>query len=98
EEARSNLAKSEEANRRLEDLDRLRQQYLRNVSHEFRSPLTVIKRYAEYLREAGAADGDSLRDVMLTIVESCDRLIDLVDTLIEVSRIEQGTAHDALQL
>ena len=98
EEARSNLAKSEEANRRLEDLDRLRQQYLRNVSHEFRSPLTVIKGYAEYLRESGAADDDSLRDVMRTIVESCDRLIDLVDTLIEVSRIEQGTAHDALQL
>lgn len=98
EEARASLAKSEEANRRLEELDRLRQQYLRNVSHEFRSPLTVIKGYAEYLREADETDHDSLRDVMRTIVESCDRLIDLVDTLIEVSRIEQGTAQDALQL
>lgn len=98
EEARASLAESEHANRRLEELDRLRQQYLRNVSHEFRSPLTVIKGYAEYLREADKTEPDSLRDVMRTIVESCDRLIDLVDTLIEMSRIEQGTAQEALRL
>ena len=44
EEARAHLAQVVEANRRLEELDRLRREYLRNVSHEFRTPLTVIKR------------------------------------------------------
>jgi signal transduction histidine kinase len=79
-----------EANRRLEELDRMRQQYLRNVSHEFRTPLTVIKGYAEYLMEAGPLAPGPLHDVMRVVNESCDRVIDLVDTLLEVSRLEQG--------
>jgi PAS domain S-box-containing protein len=98
EDARAHLAKTEEANVRLEELDRLRQQYLRNVSHEFRTPLTVIKGYAEYLTEAGAHDDRSLRDVMRILVESSDRLIDLVDTLIEVTRVEQGTPWATLHV
>jgi signal transduction histidine kinase len=75
------------ANRRLSELDRRRREYLRNVSHEFRSPLTVIKGYAEFL--LGAESGRQ-QEMMREILESCERAIDLVDTLIEVSRIEQG--------
>jgi len=95
EQARSHLSEMAEANRRLEELDRLRKQYLRNVSHEFRTPLTVIKGYAEYLREGNPPDEATLRDVMRMIIESCDRVIDMVDTLIEVSRIEHGQALEA---
>lgn len=97
-ETRSHLSEMAEANRRLAELDQLRQQYLRNVSHEFRTPLTVIKGYAEYLMDVGVGDERSLRDVMRILVESCDRVIDMVDTLIEVSRIEQGAAQQSLQV
>jgi PAS domain S-box-containing protein len=97
ESARSHLAQLEAANRRLEELDRLRQEYLRNVSHEFRTPLTVIKGYAEYLLTDAEQDPAAVRDVMRIIVESCDRVIDLVETLIEVSRVEQGTAEQELR-
>jgi len=68
----------------------MRQQYVRNVSHEFRTPLTVIKGYAEYLMEAGPQEPGALRDVMRVVTDSCDRVIDMVDTLLEVSRLEQG--------
>ena len=95
---RSQAARLAEANRRLEDLDRLRQEYLRNVSHEFRTPLTVIRGYAEYLIDAPAQEPAALRDVMRIVMESCDRVIDMVDTLIEVSRIEQGLAGNTLQV
>jgi signal transduction histidine kinase len=90
EDARASLARVSEANRRLEELDRMRQQYLRNVSHEFRTPLTVIKGYAEYLMEAGPLAPGALHDVMRVVNDGCDRVIDLVDTLLEVSRLEQG--------
>jgi two-component system phosphate regulon sensor histidine kinase PhoR len=60
--------------------------------------LTVIKGYAEYLMESGVPDDQSLRDVMRILVESSDRVIDLVDTLIEVTRIEQGTPQETLHL
>ncbi len=98
EQAHAHLAQTEAANRQLEDLDRLRQQYLRNVSHEFRTPLTVIKGYAQYLMDTGAENDAALRDVMRVVLESSERLIDLVDTLIEVSRIEQGGAEATLQV
>jgi signal transduction histidine kinase len=97
EEAHTHLAEVVEANRRLEDLNRLRQQYLRNVSHEFRTPLTVIKGYAEFLRE-GPPEGESLDDVLRVMAESCDRLIEMVDTLIDVSRIEREEARRLLQI
>ncbi len=98
EQARAHLLQVTESNRRLEELDRLRQQYLRNVSHEFRTPLTVIKGYAEYLRDSPPASEAALRDVMRVMVESSDRVIDMVDTLLEVSRIEHDSAQQSLQI
>ena len=96
EQARAHLQQVVEANQRLEELDRLRREYLRNVSHEFRTPLTVIKGYAEFLLESNPQG--SLHDMMSVLVESCDRVIDLVDTLIEVSRIEQGEGERILNV
>jgi two-component system phosphate regulon sensor histidine kinase PhoR len=58
----------------------------------------VIKGYAEYIMDAGTHDDRALREVMKIIVESCDRVIDMVDTLIEVSRVEQGAAEQTLQI
>lgn len=96
EEARRHLTQVKEANRRLEDLDRLRQEYLRNVSHEFRSPLTVIQGFVEYL--LGATNEAPLQGPLRAIRTSADRLIDLVDTLIEMSRIEQGPGLESLRI
>ena len=98
EQARAHLQQVTESNRRLEELDRLRQQYLRNVSHEFRTPLTVIKGYAEYLRDSPPSGEGALREVMRVMVESSDRVIDMVDTLLEVSRIEHDSAQQSLQI
>jgi signal transduction histidine kinase len=88
-EAQAHLLREREANERLAALDRLRNQYLRNVSHEFRTPLTVIRGYGEHLMNEGPPPDGSLTDVMRVIVDSCDQIIDMVDTLIEVSRIEE---------
>ena len=98
EATRSQLAQLEVANRRLEELGRLREEYLRNVSHEFRTPLTVIRGYAEHLQDTAAHNPQSLGEAMRVIVESCDRLIDLVDTLLEVGRIEQGAGEEVLHV
>ena len=97
-EARSNLAQMAEANRRLEEAGRLRQQYLRNVSHEFRTPLTVIKGYLEFLREAERVSPDTQREILGVMGESCERVIEMVDTLIDVSRLEQESAARSLQM
>jgi signal transduction histidine kinase len=90
EQLAATVGQVREVNGRLEELHRLRDQYLRNVSHEFRSPLTVIRGYAEFVRDQGVPAGSSLADVMRVMLDSCDQMIDMVDTLLEVSRIEQG--------
>src|SRR5262245_49633553 len=95
-ETRAHLERIVHSNRRLEDLDRMRREYLRNVSHEFRTPLTVVRGYSEFLLEDPAYAGSA--DVLRVMVESCDRVIDLVDTLMDVSRIEQGEAEGVLQV
>ena len=85
--------------RRVRELDHLRDEYMRNVSHEFRTPLTVVRGYVEYLRDSdGELDAESLRTICETVLESCDRVIELVDTLLEVGRVEGAPAHRALEL
>ncbi len=96
-DARDHLATVVEANRRLEELDRLRREYLRNVSHEFRSPLTLIKGYADFLGDVGGSP-EEVRESMRVVAEGCDRVIDLVETLIDVSRVEQEGAERTLIL
>jgi signal transduction histidine kinase len=98
EQMASTVGQLSEVNRRLEDLHRLRDEYLRNVSHEFRSPLTVIRGYAEFVRDQGVPADSSLSDVMGVMLESCDQMIDMVDTLLEVSRIEQGETGRRLDI
>jgi signal transduction histidine kinase len=98
EELAATVEQVREANDRLKDLHRLRDEYLRNVSHEFRSPLTVIHGYAEFVRDQGVPSDSSLPDVMRVMLDSCDQMIDMVDTLLEVSRIEQGETRQRLDI
>jgi hypothetical protein len=95
EETRQSLAQVQAANRQLEGLDALRQQYLRNVSHEFRTPLTVIKGYTDHLAQGAPQDEGAFREILRILGESSDRLIELVDTLIDVSRLEQSRRRAA---
>ena len=57
-ELQADIAK---ALRRIRELDHLRDEYMRNVSHEFRTPLTVIRGYVEYLHDSdGSLDAESV--------------------------------------
>ena len=88
-----------EALQRVQELDQLREEYMRSVSHEFRTPLTVIRGYIEYLHDAkGRLDADAVHSIYETVLESCDRVTELVETLLEVGRVEGGSPERALQL
>ncbi|MCX7718977.1 MAG: ATP-binding protein [Candidatus Sumerlaeaceae bacterium] len=74
--------------RRLEDLE---SNFLSMVSHELRTPLTSIKGAAGILSGSGASD-PSQRETLLRIVQNnTERLIRLVDDLLDVSTIEHST-------
>jgi signal transduction histidine kinase/putative methionine-R-sulfoxide reductase with GAF domain len=81
--------------RRIVEMDRQRQDYVSNVSHELRTPLTVIQGYIEALATGTAgAQADNFLRVSL---DQCHRLARMIDDILEVSRLEQGTGRRPLQ-
>jgi PAS domain S-box-containing protein len=78
-------------NRKLAKLYRTAFEFVDNVSHEFRTPLTVIKEYASLVREGlvGAVSDEQQR--MLTVVEDrADDLNTMVDDMLDVSKLKSG--------
>ena len=70
-------------------LERLKSEFVATASHELRSPLTSIKGFAELLlRTTGL--GDRQREYAETVVLSTNRLVDLVNDLLDVTRMEAG--------
>jgi signal transduction histidine kinase len=79
----------EERERRLNELDRLKSEFVSNASHELRTPLTTIKAFTRLLLRGGL-DEAKQREYLETIAVECDRQIDLVLKLLDLSRIEAG--------
>lgn len=82
-------AQSEERESRLAELDRLKSEFVSSVSHELRTPLTTIKTLTRLLLRGGQ-DEEERREYLETISVECDRQIDLVLNLLDLSRIEAG--------
>lgn len=79
---------------KVEERTRDLREFVAMVAHDLRSPLTVIRGYAEVLEEElpDAASQRQLRAVE-TITNNTDHMIDLTDDLLEVSRLRAGTIH-----
>jgi len=73
----------------LNELDRLKSEFVSNASHELRTPLTTIKALTRLLLR-GSLDEAKQREYLETIAVECDRQIDLVLNLLDLSRIEAG--------
>jgi signal transduction histidine kinase len=67
----------------------LRSQFVANVSHELKTPLTAIRMYAETMALNRTAP-DTYPRYLNTIVAETERLSRLVDTVLEFSKIERG--------
>ncbi len=75
----------------LKDAERLRDAFIASVSHEFRSPLTIIKGYATTLvRGTVSWESPERAEYLETISQEADRLSRLVSDLIELSAMRAG--------
>ena len=79
-----------EREERLTELDRLKSDFVSSVSHELKTPLTTIKLLAHLLQRRDVAEEEKL-DYSKTIDVECDRQIDFVGNLLDLSRIESGS-------
>ncbi|MFN2617488.1 MAG: ATP-binding protein [Thermoleophilaceae bacterium] len=70
-------------------LERVKSDFVATASHELRSPLTSIKGFVELLARSGNLS-DRDREFVDVILRSTDRLVDLVNDLLDVTRLEAG--------
>jgi two-component system phosphate regulon sensor histidine kinase PhoR len=71
-------------------LEQMRRDFVANVSHELKTPLTAIRGYAETLADAPPEDPIQAKAFLETILRNAERLSALVEDLLELSRIESG--------
>jgi two-component system, OmpR family, phosphate regulon sensor histidine kinase PhoR len=80
---------------RLTRLERVRQDFIANVSHEMKSPLTVIKGYVENLLDDEAAG--KWKKPLSQIDQQTNRMCTIVDDLLMLSNLESGPVPEPLQ-
>lgn len=81
----------------LRRLERMRSDFVANVSHELKTPITSIKGFVETLLDGGLDNLDDARRFLGIVAKQADRLNAIIEDLLTLSRIEQDEqARDGL--
>ncbi|MFZ4099217.1 MAG: sensor histidine kinase [Chlamydiia bacterium] len=67
---------------------RLGKDFVANASHELRTPITIIRGFAETLHEYGASSTDALHDMTEKIIRNCSRMESLIQSLLLLADLE----------
>lgn len=79
-------------------LDKMRKEFVSNVSHELKTPLSLILGYAEGLKENVAQDAESRDYYSSVIIDEAEKMDRLVKDLLGLSQIESGVFQLRLEL
>jgi len=91
-EVEQNTERLKEANRELEEVSRLKSEFLTNMSHELRTPLNVIIGFSEVLKDTPAAElaeADRI-EFCENIVSSGYHLLELINDVLDLAKVEAG--------
>jgi len=75
---------------RINASEKMKSEFISSVSHELRTPLTAINGWAETIMNGEVRDADDVKKGMSIIVSEARRLTNMVEELLEFSRIEDG--------
>ena len=78
----------------LSNLEKLRREFVANVSHDLRTPLTMISGYAEVMRDI---PGENTAENAQVIINETKRLSDMVSDVLSISKIQSGTIKPNLE-
>ena len=78
------------ANEQLQELDRLKDEFISTVTHELRTPLTSVRSIAEILHANPKIDSDRQREFTSIIVKESERLTRLINQVLDFQKIETG--------
>lgn len=85
------------ANEQLRALDLQKDEFLSQVSHELRTPMTSIRSFSEILLDEKMVSADKRERFMTIIHDESLRLTRLLDEILDISRLESGTADLKLE-
>ncbi|MGE5514305.1 MAG: ATP-binding protein [Bacteroidota bacterium] len=83
-------AELKQANERLKELDRLKDDFMSTVTHELRTPLTSIRSFSEILFDNPGLDEDQRQNFLAIIIKESERLTRLINQVLDVAKIEAG--------
>lgn len=78
------------AEKEISKVDTLRRDLIANVSHDLRTPLTMVKAYAEMIRDISGDNPEKRKEHLDVIIEESDRLATLVSDILDLSKLESG--------
>ncbi|MGB9868056.1 MAG: sensor histidine kinase [Bacillota bacterium] len=81
----------------LKRLERIRADFVANVSHELKTPLTSIQGFAETLLASENLDTTTAREFLQIIHDEAQRLTRIVESLLELSKLESGAVKPKIQ-
>ncbi|MCX7715479.1 MAG: ATP-binding protein [Clostridia bacterium] len=76
---------------------KMRTDFVANVSHELKSPLTSIKGFAELMYSGMILSEDKKKDYLKRIVKESDRLLDIINDIINLSEVESKKAENVVR-
>ena len=79
-----------QAQREMAKTDEFRRDLMANVSHDLKTPLTMIKAYAEMIRDISYKDPEKMNEHLEIIVDETDRLTVLVNDILDLSRMQSN--------
>lgn len=80
------------------EIAQMKNEFVSTVSHELRTPLTSIKGYVDLILDGDAGEINEIQHEFLGIVkENSDRLVELINDMLDISRIESGRIHFKVQ-
>ncbi|MCE9589748.1 MAG: PAS domain-containing protein [Planctomycetes bacterium] len=83
---------------RMRRLENLRRDFVANVSHELKTPVTSIKGFIETLRDGAMREPDNADQFLAIISRQADRLNSIIEDLLKLSRIEQDAERSQIEL
>lgn len=81
----------------LSKTDKIRKELIANVSHDLRTPLTMIKAYSEMIRDLSGDNKEKREEHLQVIIDETDRLTRLVNDMMDLSKIESGNMELMLE-
>ncbi|MBD5104689.1 MAG: sensor histidine kinase [Ruminococcaceae bacterium] len=81
------------ASAEISKTENLRKDLMANVSHDLKTPLTMIKAYAEMIRDLSGDNPEKREKHLQVIIDETDRLTLLVNDMLNLSKLESGVAE-----